>query len=67
MIGERRPAGVDGRHPKLLLDPQKLVVLGDPLGAGRRAGLDLADAGPDRQIGDRGVLGLARAVRHDGA
>ena len=30
-----------------------------------RAGLDLAGAERDREVGDRRVLGLARAVRHD--
>ena len=48
---------------ELLLDPQQLVVLRDALGARRRAGLDLADGGRDREVGDRRVLGLAGAVR----
>ena len=49
---------------ELLLDAQQLVVLGDPVAAGRRAGLDLAAVGGDGEVGDGGVLGLARAVRH---
>ena len=32
----------------------------------RGAGLDLPAAGGDGEVGDRRVLGLARAVRHDG-
>ena len=51
---------------ELLLDPQQLVVLRRPIRARRGAGLDLPGAGRDRQVGDRGVLGLARAVRDDG-
>ena len=50
-----------------LLDPQQLVVLRDPLGAGRRTGLDLPAAGRDREVGDRGVLGLPGAVAHHAA
>ena len=50
---------------ELLFDPQQLVVLGDAVGAARRAGLDLAGAGADGEIGDRRVFGLARAVRDD--
>lgn len=37
-----------------------LVVLGQALGAARRARLDLARAQAHRQVGDEGVLGLAR-------
>ena len=44
----------------------ELVVLRDAIRAGGRAGLDLAAAGRDREVGDRHVLGLARAVRHHG-
>ena len=35
--------------------------------AGGRAGLDLPAVGGDREVGDRGVLGLARAVAHHAA
>src|SRR5665213_987083 len=61
-----RPAGEARPLAEGLLDPQKLVVLGDALAAGRRPGLDLSRAGRDREIGDRDVLGLARTVRHNG-
>ena len=41
---------------KLLLDPQQLVVLCQPLGPAGRAGFDLASAQSDRQVRDEGVL-----------
>src|SRR5206468_10405845 len=59
---ERRAPGVPRRVVELVFDAQKLVVLGDALGAGRRAGLDLAAAGRHGEVGDRGVFGLAAAV-----
>src|SRR4051812_32239431 len=46
---------------ELLFDAEEAIVLGHPLGAGRRAGLDLTATGGDRQVGNEGVLGLARA------
>lgn len=64
--GERRATGVDRRVAELLFDAEQLVVLRDALGAGRGAGLDLTGVGGDRQVGDRGVFGLARAVRQHG-
>ena len=60
--GPHHPEG--GRLAELLLDAQQLVVLGDPVGPGRGAGLDLAAVGGHGQVGDGGVLGLPRAVRH---
>src|SRR6266480_494648 len=51
---------------QLLLDAKEAVVLGDALGPGQRAGLDLARPHADRQIRDEGVLRLARPVRDDG-
>ena len=54
--------GVSPRKPRalsqLLFDPQELVVLGDSLAAGRRAGLYLPHPGGDHQIGDERILGL---------
>ena len=44
----------------------ELVVLRRPVGARRRARLDLPGAERDREVGDRRVLGLAGAVRHHG-
>src|SRR4051794_13547261 len=61
---ERARSGVPGGVTELLLDAQELVVLGDPVRAGRRAGLDLATADGHGQVGDRGVLRLARPVAH---
>ena len=55
-------AGVPRRVAQLLLDPEQLVELGDPVGPGRSAGLDLAAVHRDREVGDGRVLGLARAV-----
>src|SRR5258707_8412011 len=46
-----------------LLDADELVVLGEPVGARERAGLDLPAIGGDGEVGDGRVLGLARAVR----
>src|SRR5262249_27965086 len=48
---------------ELLLDADELVVLGEAVGARERAGLDLPAIGRDGEIGDRRILGLARAVR----
>ena len=42
------------------------VVLADALGAGKRAGLDLAQAGGHGQVGDEGVFGFAAAMGDDG-
>ncbi len=53
-----------GRLAQLLLDAQELVVLGHPVRAGRRAGLDLTAVGGHGQVGDGGVLGLPRPVGH---
>ena len=58
--------GVRRGFAEVLLDAQELVVLRDAIAARGRAGLDLAAAGRDREVGDRRVLGLAAAVRHHG-
>src|SRR4029079_12730924 len=62
--GERTGAGVAGGVGEVLLDPEELVVLRDPLGAGRGTGLDLVAVGGDREVGDGDVLGLTRPVAH---
>src|SRR4051812_11225811 len=61
---ERAGTGVAGGVGELLLDAEQLVVLGDTVRAGRSAGLDLAAADGDGEVGDRGVLGLAGTVAH---
>src|ERR687886_2677272 len=61
---EDRAARVLGVGAQGLLDAQQLVVLGHAVRARRRAGLDLAAARGHREVGDRRVLGLARAMRH---
>ena len=43
------------------------IVLGEPFRARHRADLDLSGRGGDGQVGDRRVLGLARAGRDDRA
>jgi hypothetical protein len=56
-----------GKHSlvsELLLDTEDLVVLGEPVGAARRTGLDLAGAETADEVTDEIVLSLARAVRH---
>src|SRR5262245_18081289 len=65
--GERGPAVIVRVAAELFVDPQELVVLRRPVAPGRGAGLDLADVGRDGEVGDRRVLGLAGAVRHDDA
>jgi len=54
--------GISSRVAQLFLDPHQLVVLCDPLGAGGRARLDLPYTRRDDEIGNEGVLRLARAV-----
>src|SRR5579883_3225850 len=58
--------GVARLVAQLLLDTDELVVLGEAVRTRQRAGLDLPAVGRDREVGDGGILGLARAVRHHG-
>src|SRR5207237_9111713 len=58
-------AGVDGALPEGLLDAQQLVVLGHPVGAGRRPRLDLTAAPGNGEGSDEGILRSAAAVRDD--
>src|SRR5580704_5178949 len=67
LAAQDRRAGIARLGAELLLDAQELVVLGEPVRARQRAGLDLAAVGGDRQVGNRGVLGLAGTVGHHGA
>lgn len=57
-------AGVLGGGAELLLDAQDLVVLGEALGAARRAGLDLPGGEPHHQVGDERVFSLARPITY---
>ncbi len=50
---------INRARAKLFFDPQKLVVLCDPIGAAHRSGLDLACAGSHGQIGNERVFGFA--------
>ena len=61
----RVPAYVRRARPSSSSMRSSWLYLHDAIGAARRAGLDLARAGADRQVGDRRVFGLARAVRDD--
>src|SRR5208282_4523295 len=63
---ERRTPRVHRLWAEFLLDPQQLIVLGGALAARQRAGLDLPAIGRHREVGDGGILGLARAMRYHG-
>src|SRR5690606_14797274 len=65
--GEGAPTGVARGVVELLLDAQQLVVFRDPLRTRRSTGLDLSAVGGHGEVGDRDVLGLARAVAHHAA
>src|SRR5947209_15731397 len=56
---ERARACEAGRLPQLPLDPQELVVLGDPVAARGGTGFDLARFPSHGEVRDGGVLGLA--------
>src|SRR2546430_1796376 len=64
---ERVAAGEAGAGAEVGFDREEAVVLGEALGARDRADLDLAGGGGHGEVGDGGVLGLARAGRDDGA
>ena len=66
VVRQRFAAGEAGLCAEGFLDAQELVVFGDAVGAGGGAGLDLAGAHGDDEIGDEGVFGFAGAVRNDG-
>jgi len=66
LLFRNRPggSGVLRLIAELLLDAQQLIILGDPVGAGQRTGLDLPATGGNGEIRDGRVLGFARTVRH---
>src|SRR5438876_11132969 len=55
--------GIAGGATELPLDADELVVLGETVGARQRPRLDLSAIGGNGEIGDRRILGLARAMR----
>ncbi len=59
-------AGVDRVVPKFFFDTEKLIVLGDTVGAAHGAGLDLARVGGHGDVGDSHVFGLTGTVGNDG-
>ncbi len=61
---DRRQSAIARLGPQFLLDAQQLIILGCPVGARQRSGLDLSTTGGNREVGDGGVFGLAGAVRH---
>src|SRR5450759_4293763 len=61
----RGEARIDTRVGEILLDAQEPVVLRDALGAAKRARLYEARVHGDREVCDRRVLRLARAVGDD--
>src|SRR5690606_36102549 len=63
---ERGTALVGRLVTQLLFDAQQLVVLGHPVGAAQRTGLDLTGSSTHGQVGNGVVLGLAAAVGDDG-
>ena len=60
-------AGISRLGAQLTFDLEKAVVLRDALAAAGGACLDLPHSRSDRKIGDAGVVGLAGAMRDDGA
>src|SRR5688572_306457 len=64
-LRQEERAAVESGGVELFLDSQELVVLGHAIGSRGGAGLDLAGAHGDSQIGDRRVFGLAAAVAGD--
>src|SRR6201998_1132697 len=62
LVVQRVQAQEPRRPAQFFLNPQQLVVLGDAVGTRGGAGFDLAGAGRDRQIGDKGVFSFAGTV-----
>ena len=59
-------AGIFGSGPEFLLDAEDLVVFGETLRATRGASFDLSGGETHYQVGDEGVLSLARPVGDHG-
>jgi len=64
--GKTLGAGVDSLVTELLLDTEKLVVLGNTLRSAWSTGLDLTGLKTNSEVGNVGRLGLTGSVRgHD--
>src|SRR5208283_1131108 len=63
--GTLQLAGIHGTLAKSFLNAQELVVFTDAVGAAEAAGLDLADARGDDDVGNGAVLRLPAAVADD--
>src|SRR5260370_16683161 len=55
-----------GGGAQVFLDAEKLIVLGDAVGAAGGAGFDLAGGRSHGEIGDESVFGLAGSMGNDG-
>ena len=55
-----------GAGAQFFLNAEELVVFGDAVGTRCGTRFDLARGGSDGEVGDKGVLGFAGAVRNDG-
>ena len=62
---KRRATRITRGAAQVFFDAQQLIVFGDPIGARKRAGLDLAGVGGDGQVGDERIFGFAGAMRDD--
>src|SRR6185437_9396300 len=66
MIVQRFDTKESGCASEFFLNAQKLVVLGNAIGARRRSGLDLSHSGPDGEICNKSVFGFPGAMADDG-
>src|SRR5260370_34833926 len=65
-LAKRSCAMEAGGGAQLFLDAEKLIVLGDGVGAAGGAGFDLAGGRSHGEIGDESVFGLAGSMGNDG-
>jgi hypothetical protein len=63
--GHKVRAGVPCGRAKALMYSQQLIVFADSVCSAQRAGLYLADARGNSQVGDGGILGFAASVAYD--
>jgi len=62
----KHKAGVLSSWAEVFAYPEQLVVFADSICSAQRAGLYLADARGDSQVGDCGIFGFAASVAYDG-